>query len=104
MTIAENGHIGGTAKGQLPSQHGYDALFRGDRCRDRTPCCTGRLGTSHKTFNCITVDGDTSTNDMVIAMATHCGQRLHPELKTTPVLQARLNMYAQTRKEDRPRR
>ena len=60
-----------------PAQHGDDAGLRRDRCaRERRRCCSRRVRyAADRSFNCITVDGDTSTNDRFVLIAT--GPRGH---------------------------
>ena len=72
----QDGHADRHQQGRRHDQaeHGDDAGFSGDRCRrSRSFRCWTRLvkvSAADKSFNCITIDGDTSTNDSFMLIAT----------------------------------
>lgn len=75
--------IGGTAKGSgmiHPNMATMLGFITTDANIDSTELKLLLRETTHKTFNMITVDGDTSTNDMVVTMASGLAgnERLHP--------------------------
>jgi glutamate N-acetyltransferase/amino-acid N-acetyltransferase len=63
--------------------HGDDARLRLHRCRGRAriPAGTALNDANGKSFSCITVDGDTSTSDTILAFAT--GKAGNAPLATT---------------------
>lgn len=77
-------HIGGTAKGSgmiAPNMATMLGFITTDALVDAADLQLLLNQVTDRTFNMITVDGDTSTNDMVLVMANGMAsnERLHPE-------------------------
>ena len=74
------------------SKHGYNAWICINRCGDRKKYFQNLLKNStDSTFNRIIVDGDTSTNDMVIALANGAsGASIIPETESYKIFEEKL--------------
>ena len=63
--------------GMIAAGHGDDAVLRLHRCRHRQRRCCRRSSprAADRTFNCVTIDGDTSTSDTLLTFATGAARR-----------------------------
>jgi hypothetical protein len=67
-TAAGHGHRHRKGRRDDSSRHGDDARLHRDRSRrvSRRCCASSRAGSRTSSFNCATIDGDTSTNDSFV--------------------------------------
>lgn len=93
--------IGGAAKGSgmiHPNMATMLGFVTTDACIDESALQRALREITDVSFNQITVDGDTSTNDMVLVMANGCAgnERLHEEHEDWPVFKKACSLPAQT--------
>ncbi|TWK37658.1 Arginine biosynthesis bifunctional protein ArgJ [Bacillus paralicheniformis] len=89
--------IGGAAKGSgmiHPNMATMLGFVTTDACIDESALQRALREITDVSFNQITVDGDTSTNDMVLVMANGCAgnERLHEEHEDWPVFKKGLQL------------
>ena len=109
---AGHGHRHRQGRRHDPSRHGDDAGVRRDRRADRAARCSRRLAreVADVSFNCATVDGDTSTNDSFVHRGHRQGARLPPittrerSAPRTPLRAAIEDVRDRARAGDRARR
>lgn len=93
--------IGGVAKGSgmiHPNMATMLGFVTTDACIEESALQRALREITDVSFNQITVDGDTSTNDMVLVMANGCAgnERLHEEHEDWPVFKKACSLPAQT--------
>ena len=101
--------IGGAAKGSgmiHPNMATMLGFVTTDACIEESALQRALREITDVSFNQITVDGDTSTNDMVLVMANGCAgnERLHEEHEDWPVFKRPAACLHRPRQTNRKRR